>query len=404
MNRDRRIPAGAVGVMLLLLVGGWLLVDRTPPSAHHPLAHPDHRPGLAIDRRPAPAPMPTPEPPPVAAAAVTNQPPRNAADLYREAFAALKGLSQDERGLLGDWKTNAVAPELCAKLKPIVALAQQAMATTNCDWGVKYEGFGTLLPHLGETRQLARALLWNASHCRQENAAGAGDDLLATLRLGQNSAEFLIGHLVNTAIQGMALACLGDQAARLPAAIAAELTRVLSDNSYDESLYRAMESEARGVDFEADRFATSTNDIRSLIQASGIEADKQFANMSQEQIVAKMREVAALERDYVRVMELPDTEYQAWLAKVQAAQQTNPLIDMLWPVMDRVTDRTRAMVVQRALAVAGLQVLASGPTVLTQYRDPASGQPFLYRPTATGFELSSTYQLNGKPVTVNFRY
>jgi hypothetical protein len=64
---------------------------------------------------------------------------------------------------------------------------------------------------------------------------------------------------------------------------------------------------------------------------------------------------------------------------------------------------TRATLIQRAMAVAGLQVLARGPAVLTQYPDPATGKPFIYRPSANGFELQSTHQADGKPVTLEFR-
>jgi len=39
---------------------------------------------------------------------------------------------------------------------------------------------------------------------------------------------------------------------------------------------------------------------------------------------------------------------------------------------------------------------------LTQNPDPASGQPFVYRQTATGFELESACQQKGKSVVLQF--
>jgi hypothetical protein len=39
---------------------------------------------------------------------------------------------------------------------------------------------------------------------------------------------------------------------------------------------------------------------------------------------------------------------------------------------------------------------------LTQNPDPASGQPFVYRQTATGFELEAAYQQKGKSVVLRF--
>jgi hypothetical protein len=372
-----------VGILLLGLTV-WLM-DKESPSSQPPVnnADPKSRVQSTPRSRATLPPMESSAPPSI----ITNVPPENGADLYREAFVLLEGLTADEKALLTNWRTNAVAPELCAKLKPITELAHRA--TTNCDWGVKFEGFSTPLPHLSQSRQLARALVWNAAHCRQEDSAGVSADLLAALRLGQNSSEFLIGHLVNTAIQGMALDYLAENAHSLPAATVAELMGVLSSGLYDESFYRAMECEAKGLEFEADRFTASTNDIQTLLQ--GISNDGRFASMSKEQIIAKMREVAALEREYVQAIGLPATDYEAWLTKLQMARQTNPLIDLLMPAFDS------------AMAEAGMRTLMSGPSVLSQYLDPATGQPFVYRMTAIGFELSSSFQIKGQPVKLEFR-
>ena len=54
------------------------------------------------------------------------------------------------------------------------------------------------------------------------------------------------------------------------------------------------------------------------------------------------------------------------------------------------------------MTVAGLALMQEGPGVLTRHLDPATGQPFIYRPTATGFELQSAYQRDNKPVVMTF--
>jgi phosphoglycolate phosphatase-like HAD superfamily hydrolase len=178
------------------------------------------------------------------------------------------------------------------------------------------------------------------------------------------------------------------------------LVAAVNGTAYDESFYRAMELEAKGVEFEADRFAASTNDIRTLIQAFG--DDGRLASLSKEQVVAQMRAVAALEREYVQAIGLSAADYQTWLTKLQTARQSNPLIDALMPAFDTTLERTRGAVVQHAMAVAGLQVLVSGPSVLSQHLDPASGRPFQYQVTTTGFTLTSSFQSKGGPVSMNF--
>ncbi len=116
-----------------------------------------------------------------------------------------------------------------------------------------------------------------------------------------------------------------------------------------------------------------------------------------------MREVAALEREYVQAIGLSAADYQTWLTKLQTARQANPLIDALMPAFDGALEKTRATVVQRAMTAAGLQVLLSGPSALSQTLDPASGKPFQYRPVANGFELTSSFERKGQPVSVAFR-
>jgi len=397
-----KLKIAAVAAIVCLLAGAsWLALREPPPTGNPPTTNSATDLHRSHHELPSPADT-SAQPVSVASAAAihTNPPPPNAADIYRQAFTALEGLTPAELALLDNWKTNAVAPELCAKLQPIVELARQAAATTNCDWGVRFEGLGTRMPQLTSARQLMRALLWNATHCRQGDAAGSSADLLAALRTGANISEDLVGHLVNTAIQGMVLNWLADHAYALSPASVAELARELGGNQYEESLFRAVEAEAKGVDFEADRFAASTNSVGEFIQ---VHSDSNpLANLSREQALAGMRQVAALEREYATVLGLPDAEYNAWLTKLNQARQTNPVI-ILWPAMNQMLKSSRSTFVQRAMAVAGLQVLTSGPAVLTQYPDPATGQPFVYRPSANGFELQSPYQAGGKPVTLEFR-
>lgn len=403
MNMNCRILAAAGGTVLLLLIGWWLMLDRTPPAPSSPLPI---RCPVAVrspEQNDAPA-IPAPAPLPVTVAVATNRPAVNAADLYGKAIGMIVALSDNEKEVLRDWKAAvdpAVAAELCGKLQPIVALAHEAAATTNCDWGVKNVGFETKLTYLNPARSLARAVVWHAAHCREGDAAGISDDLEATLRIGQDSSQFLIGHLVNTAIEAMAIECLAAHASALDADALTRLSELFGSDQYEESLYRALDWEAVGVELMADRFATMTPEqIQEMFQQLG--GDDPVGLMDKAQVVAATWQVAELEREYVKMMDAPDAEYQAWLTKLRAVQETNPFVKLLWPAMDTVLDKTRATVVQRAMMVAGLKVYEYGPNALLQYRDPSTGQAFVYRETAAGFELESAYQQKGKPVVLSF--
>ena len=58
--------------------------------------------------------------------------------------------------------------------------------------------------------------------------------------------------------------------------------------------------------------------------------------------------------------------------------------------------------VERTLLSAGLDVWQGGPAQLAGYRDPATGNALIYVPTPAGFDLRSTYEAKGKPVTISF--
>lgn len=99
---------------------------------------------------------------------------------------------------------------------------------------------------------------------------------------------------------------------------------------------------------------------------------------------------------------MSSVEFEAWLDKLRLAEQSNPLLRLVWPSMDRAQESTRNLIVRRSIASAGLALLAEGPSSLLNHLDPVTGQTFLYRQTATGFELQSGYMIAGKPLVISF--
>jgi hypothetical protein len=252
---NRRILIAVIAVALVL-VAFWLwqqqpnerqTVNLPPPVQPVPVTPSSEAMMTRLTKPPVSEPV----------APVTIAPPANAADLYREAFKQLAALSDEEKKLLADWKTDVDASELCAKLKPIIALANEAAEVTNCDWGIKNIGWNTLLPHLAPAKQLSRALIWNAAHCRADDQAGIGDDLAATLRVGQSiSSQFLMGHLVNIAVEKIAMDYLTVNVGKLSGEELERLAESLGSNQHDEALHRGLQSEVDTWNQQAKQFAT----------------------------------------------------------------------------------------------------------------------------------------------------
>src|SRR5437016_980868 len=103
--RTIRYAAVGLGLLVLLIVGGWLVLRETAtPSAEAPAAVTNAP--LHVHRfmpPPLPAEDTTPGTPatPTDDAAATN-----AATLYRQAFALFDNLSKEEKDLSGNWWTN----------------------------------------------------------------------------------------------------------------------------------------------------------------------------------------------------------------------------------------------------------------------------------------------------------
>jgi hypothetical protein len=395
------------GVLLLAVVGLWVALIHARHPVNVPLLFTDgpvlpappagHR--LMRSRPPLAAAVPIP-----VAVTATNPSLPNAADLYRQTFDRLDALSDEAKETFRDWKdpvNPTLATELCTKLKPIVALADSAVGVTNCNWGLGESTEETPLVGVAKARGVARALLWHAAQCRAGNDPGAADDLEAALSLGQNISQSLVGYLVDLAIGSMAVDFVTAKAAGLDHDAQARLGKIFEAELYEELFYHAMELEAqkdaRSADYYATLPAEKLQRLAAVYQsASGITVD-------QARLVAGYRQVSELEHQYVRVSQLTEAEFQDWLGKLHALQQTDPLIQFMCPDLGRLEEGTRAAVVKSAMVVAGLAVIQGGAGALPGHLDPTSGKAFTYREVGNGFELESAYQQKGRPIVLLFQ-
>src|ERR1017187_190132 len=213
----RYAVAGVCGLVLLLVISWFALREEPAPPTEQPpakvvaVAPPDRSIATSFKFGDDP-PRETP----------TNQVVQsgttNAAVIYGQAFALFNALSKEEKGLIGNWRTNvdaSVEADLCEKIQPICDLMHQAAAVSNCDWGVEQSIVSTTkLPYLFPSRQLSRAGVWSATHCRKDDPTAAIEDLVAASQLGQNvkSPPVLIGHLVNLAIQSVVMESIAEHA------------------------------------------------------------------------------------------------------------------------------------------------------------------------------------------------
>ena len=136
--------------------------------------------------------------------------PPNAADDYREAFAAWEKLPESDREILASYEYTPgarVSPEVRAALsraQPALDAFRTGGDRDFVDWGITYEkGPGTLLPHLSPLRNGARLLALDA-HVRlaQGDARGAAESIAASIHMSDHATDdpVLISTLVGVAM------------------------------------------------------------------------------------------------------------------------------------------------------------------------------------------------------------
>lgn len=405
-KRIRGYAFGGAVVLCLFIVLGWF-VFRQEPSP------PDQQPVKVETVKPvAPAFEPADD---LSSETPANQPDNftttNAADLYRQAFALYAALTNDEKNILRDWQTNvdvSVEAELCEKLRPICDLMHQASAVTNCDWGIEPMTFTTKFPHLAASRNIARAAIWNAAHCRSNDVAGATEDVLSVLRVGHNvSRSALIGCLVDMAVQGVASSYVAQNVGLFAGTDSQRLVAAFRDPAYEETPSRAMEQEADIMERMAVELTSlSAAEIEKGLSRLGFDAllHPNSPELDRAAELAWLKQIADSERELADALaSSSEGEYETWQKRSTELRASNPLAEMLLPDYDKFVDKARYAAVNREMVVAGLAVAENGTEALPAHPDPSSGQPFVYTQTADGFELQSSYQVNGKPMTMQFK-
>jgi len=406
----RKYVLGSAVILSLFIALGWFAFheERSPLEQQSvqieqvkPQAH-------SIE----PIPMPADD---AATEMPTNQPTdsavTNAADLYRQAFDLFKALTNDERTIVSDWRTNvdaAVEAELCEKLRPIVDLMHQASTVTNCDWGIEPLTFTTKYPHLAASREIARAALWNAAHCRSNDVAGAADDALSVLRVGHAvSRSALIGCLVDMSLQNLALSYVTQNLESFRGADGKRLAVAFADPSYGEAPSRAMEQEADIMERMAVELTSLPDaDMEKGLSTWGIDASlhPNSPELDRAAELAWLNQIANSERELAKALgSSSEDDYETWLKHSTELQASNPFAKDLMSGYDLFVNKARWAEVNRAMVVAGLDVAENGTDSLATHLDPSSGKPFVYTKTDDGFELQSPFVFNDKPVKIRFK-
>ncbi len=350
------------------------------------------------------------------------EPPRrtgvDASGFYKDAFALFDQLTDEEKQMLSR-PTEEVdadaARALFEKIQPIMELLRSAAAADFCDWGFGPLSADSPMPHVGKAQNLGKVALWNAAYRFPTEAKGAIGDLAARAKLGSHLSEMLIGLLVETSFEKSATNLLRQNAGNLDVATTYHAGMFLAESALDRDLVVAMEGETEFAKSALEKLAAQSADERVKL-AKDYGLDSESAAPDQREAAQRLEQVL---RDPVRFKAEMDftAQAQAEMAEAMTSQGDrfaerwkelktktleHPLAAQSLPVYEAIHARLEATRVQRAMLGAGLEILQNGPARLAEMRDPVTGRAFTYVPKPGGFELQSSLQVKGKPVTMSF--
>ncbi len=342
----------------------------------------------------------------------------DAANLYADAFVLFDRLTDEEKAMIRRPREEVdaeKAAQLFEKIQAIMALLRAAAKADYCDWGMGDINFETALPHLGKAQNLASLALWAAAYGFPADPAAALDDLSVRARLGHHLANTLIGMLVSAGLEGSANNLLRDHLHSLNATANGKAMELIAASTLDADIERAMQTEILAAQAMGKKLASQTPEERLSVFSHLVEGDDATAGQSADadRMEAAVRDpkLFAAELTYMLNVEarmadaflLPEAEFQNWWKGVKDEMSTDhPLAKVTLPHLIGVQETMQKLRIQRALLTAGADVLQNGPAQVGRHRDPATGGALIYVPTPTGFELRSTYQSKGKPVTMTF--
>lgn len=407
MNAKRILLACVVAAIV-----AWLLLKinaaRGPGAGAHSSASPAHGAISAdvLQKVTASAALAKQSPTP------SHPPGENAADIYKNAWVLFNALSDEEKNILSHPRQKVDADKadaLFKKIQPIMDLLRHATNdATYCDWAMGPLTYNSSLPQLNLVQKLGMLAAWDASYLFPTDSSGALSDLAAQTQLGHSiGGQAVIGFLVEGSLNAVAIGLIKDNAATLSPDALSQAREMFNTSFAEQDFAQAMALEAelpRSIARALSNPQTREKTLDSLVGSTeGNDGKMRQEFEAQIQTIPAQAEwLAQVENDFVQKAQLPNAEFDAWWSQVSEDAKSKPLAAGALPALTSIRNRLRLGQVNQAMLAAGLAVLQSGPAQVASQPDPVTGQSFTYVQTAGGFELRSTFQNKGKPVTMSF--
>ena len=349
----------------------------------------------------------------------------NAVLRYWPAFHFLPKAEPPQEKVLDEWRTTAANDPAAAKL---TAAADRSLlylragaAVPRAAWGLDYnQGFGLLLPHAGQARNLSRlACLRAHQRALAGDATGAADDIADAITLGRHltSDPILILILVRHLIESNAIDTAGDHLPRLkgPALdhLAARLDRLPQGGSAIDTVRTEQEFGQRWAAREVRSWAGKPDLKKRVLTlftppddaaaAAEIERGFEAGGGTAEGIAAQLDALGPTYDELAAALKLPRDQAQKRVAEARdQAIGKNPFARLLLPAYGRTIDTEARGKARMAMLKAAIAIVQGGEGKLKDFKDPFGDGPFEYKPAdGGGFELRSKLVVkDNEPVTL----
>jgi hypothetical protein len=319
----------------------------------------------------------------------------NAQDLYANASALYAGLTQEEKDELRhrDQKMDpAAAAALYAKLQPIMDMLRRARNADYVDWGQGPLTIGTSMTgRVQQAKELSQVALWESSYRFQSDPDGAVSDLAALVALGRDETDSMLGLVFENGFRTDAINLIAQNAGGISAAAGPDLADIINEEAARQSFENGMNGDVSELHAS---LAQYPNSAPPLSPGDPPMSHAQFASAvvffeTADRAIGS----AALE---------PPGPFQQWWTQELGEAAALPEGETALKAQEVVIRREQASLVEDAMLAAGIALEKGDQAQFQSIVDPSTGQPFTYTQTASGIQLGSPTQYQGKPVSLTF--
>jgi hypothetical protein len=335
----------------------------------------------------------------------------NAADSYKEAMGLYAGLTDDEKTMLSHWRDKGdpkAAAALYAKIQPIMDLLRSARKADYADWGLgpmNLQENSNIMARYNSIRDLASLAFWESNYRFQSDPDGAVSDLAATDAMGRSGDDSLIGLLVEYGVHFGGMNVLAQNAGAITSSAGPDLADIVNPAAAEQTFQSGLNGEASMLQALLDEYANpATRNQAETYFSQGLKLmNGPNASISPAEAVSEMQWLLQTEQALGGSLQEPDAQFQQWWTQKQAEAASMPLANTGLGSLEDVRTLAEGSVVESAMLAAGMALEQNDQAQFQSIIDPASGQPFTYTQTATGFQLGSALMKhNGRPVSLSF--